>query len=105
MNSSQNDKDSNRKELRNLLEFAIAIEAAGDVVSKTLSQLAAKRDRDGIRFSEEGLAELRGMHDRVVANIALAGNVLSREMSDRAPADRRKRVGSRTVSVRARKAI
>ena len=76
VNSSQNDRDSNRKELRNLLEFAIAIEAAGDVVSKTLSQLAAKRDRDGIRFSEEGLAELRGMHDRVVANIALAGNVL-----------------------------
>ena len=76
VNGSQNGKASNRKELRNLLEFAIAIEAAGDVVSKTLSQLAVSRDRDGIRFSEEGLAELRGMHDRVVANIALAGNVL-----------------------------
>ena len=76
VNGGQNGKASNRKELRNLLEFAIAVEAAGDVVSKTLSQLAANRDRDGIRFSEEGLAELRGMHDRVVANIALAGNVL-----------------------------
>ena len=76
VNDRQNGKASNRKELRNLLEFAIAIEAAGDVVSKTLSQLAVSRDRDGIRFSEEGLAELRGMHDRVVANIALAGNVL-----------------------------
>ena len=75
-NGSQNGKASNRRELRNLLEFAIAIEAAGDVVSKTLSQLAANRNRNGIRFSEEGLAELRGMHDRVVANIALAGNVL-----------------------------
>ena len=75
-NGSQNGKVSNRKELRNLLEFAIAVEAAGDVVSKTLSQLAANRDRDGIRFSEEGLAELRSMHDRVIANIALAGNVL-----------------------------
>ncbi|MGC6496573.1 MAG: Na/Pi cotransporter family protein [Candidatus Puniceispirillaceae bacterium] len=73
---SKNGKAHNRKELRNLLEFAIAIEAAGDVVSKTLSQLVANRDRDGIRFSEEGLAELRGMHDRVIANIALAGNVL-----------------------------
>jgi len=41
-----------------------------------LSQLAATRARDDIRFSPEGLAELRGMHDRVVANIALAGNVL-----------------------------
>jgi phosphate:Na+ symporter len=76
VNGTQNGKASNRKELRNLLEFAIAIEAAGDVVSKTLSQLAADRNRKGIRFSEEGLAELRGMHDRVVANIALAGNVL-----------------------------
>ena len=76
VNDRQNGKASNRKELRNLLEFAIAIEAAGDVVSKTLSQLAVSRNRDGIRFSEEGLAELRGMHDRVVANIALAGNVL-----------------------------
>ena len=38
--------------------------------------LAATRARDDIRFSAEELAELRGMHDRVVANIALAGNVL-----------------------------
>lgn len=65
-----------RKEVRHLLEYAIAIEAAGDVVSKTLAQLAINRAKDDIRFSPEGLAELRGMHDRVVANIALAGNVL-----------------------------
>ncbi len=75
-NGRANSAASHRKEVRNLLEFAIAIEAAGDVVSKTLAQLAASRARDDIRFSPEGLAELRGMHDRVVANIALAGNVL-----------------------------
>lgn len=75
-NGPQNGASNHRKEVRNLLEFAIAIEAAGDVVSKTLAQLAASRARDDIRFSAEGLAELRGMHDRVVANIALAGNVL-----------------------------
>jgi phosphate:Na+ symporter len=75
-NGGPNGRANHRKELRNLLEFAIAIEAAGDVVSKTLAQLAASRSRDDIRFSAEGLAELRGMHDRVVANIALAGNVL-----------------------------
>ena len=75
-NVSRNGKARHRKELRNLLEFAISIEAAGDVVSKTLSQLARKRDREGIRFSEEGLTELRSMHDRVIANISLAGNVL-----------------------------
>lgn len=75
-NGQANGEATRRKELRNLLEFAIAIEAAGDVVSKTLAPLAATRARDDIRFSAEGLAELRGMHDRVVANIALAGNVL-----------------------------
>ena len=76
VNGSQNDKAKSRKEFRNLLEFAIAIEAAGDAVSKTLTQIATRRDRDGIRFSEEGSVELREMHERVVANIALAGNVL-----------------------------
>jgi len=65
-----------RRQLRHLLEFAIAIEAAGDIVSKTLPPLASSRAKDGIRFSAEGLAELRGMHDRIIANIALAGNVL-----------------------------
>jgi len=65
-----------RKEVRHLLEYAIAIEAAADVVSKTLAQLVANRAKEDIRFSPEGLSELRGMHDRVVANIALAGNVL-----------------------------
>jgi phosphate:Na+ symporter len=65
-----------RRQLRHLLEFAIAIEAAGDIVSKTLPPLASSRAKDDIRFSAEGLAELRGMHDRIIANIALAGNVL-----------------------------
>ena len=75
-NNSKNSKDNHRKELSNLLEFAIAIEAAGDVVSKTLSKLAANKDREGVRFSSEGLTELRSMHDKVIANISLASNVL-----------------------------
>jgi phosphate:Na+ symporter len=75
-NGVQSGSSAQRKELSNLLEFAIAIEAAGDVVSKTLSNLAASKDREGIRFSTEGLAELRKMHDMVIANISLAGNVL-----------------------------
>ena len=74
--SVKNSNDVYQKELSNLLEFAIAIEAACDVISKTLSKLAASKDREGVRFSSEGLAELRSMHDKVIANIALAGNVL-----------------------------
>ena len=76
VSSIKNSNDAHRKELSNLLEFAIAIEAAGDVISKTLSKLAANKDREGVRFSSEGLAELCSMHDKVIANISLAGNVL-----------------------------
>ena len=76
VSSIENSNDAHRKELSNLLEFAIAIEAAGDVISKTLSKLAANKDREGVRFSSEGLAELCSMHDKVIANISLAGNVL-----------------------------
>ena len=76
INGVQSGSSAQRKELSNLLEFAIAIEAAGDVISKTLSNLAASKDQEGVRFSTEGLAELRKMHDMVIANISLAGNVL-----------------------------
>ena len=61
---------------RQLLEFAIAIEAAGNIVAKTLSPLALTRAKEDLRFSTKGLSELEGMHDRIIANISLASNVL-----------------------------
>ena len=64
------------RQLRNLIEFAIAIEAAGNIVVKNLLPLALGRQKEGIHFSAEGLAELERMHDRVIANILLATNVL-----------------------------
>ena len=36
----------------------------------------ASPGREGINFSAEGLAELCSMHDKVIANISPAGNVL-----------------------------
>lgn len=67
---------SDRRQLRHMMEYAISIEAAGDIVSKNLLPLAAQRDKDTIRFSPEGLAELQSMHDRILANLALASNLL-----------------------------
>ena len=64
------------RKLQNLIEFAIAIEAAGNIVAKNLLPLALSRQREGIHFSAEGLAELQRMHDRIIANISLATNVL-----------------------------
>jgi phosphate:Na+ symporter len=68
--------NSHRRQLRHLLEFAIAIEAAGNIVAKTLSPLALTRAKEDLRFSTKGLIELEGMHDRIIANISLASNVL-----------------------------
>ncbi|MBT5001413.1 MAG: Na/Pi cotransporter family protein [Tateyamaria sp.] len=68
--------NSHRRQLRHLLEFAIAIEAAGNIVAKTLSPLALTRAKEDLRFSTKGLSELEGMHDRIIANISLASNVL-----------------------------
>jgi len=64
------------RQLRNLIEFAIAIEAAGNIVAKNLLPLALDRQKEGIHFSAEGLAELESMHNRIIANISLASNVL-----------------------------
>ena len=68
--------NSHRRQLRHLLEFAIAIEAAGNIVVKTLSPLALTRAKEGLHFSTKGLSELEDMHDRIIANISLACNVL-----------------------------
>ena len=68
--------NSHRRQLRHLLEFAIAVEAAGNIVAKTLSPLALTRAKEGLHFSTEGLRELEDMHERIIANISLASNVL-----------------------------
>jgi phosphate:Na+ symporter len=64
------------KELRELLEFAIALEAAGDIVAKGLTALAAEKSDKNITFSDEGLKELGVMHARVMHNLDLAARVL-----------------------------
>lgn len=59
-----------------LTDFAIALEHIGDIVAKTLLPLAEEKRRRALRFSEEGWAEMRGLHARVQANLQLALNVL-----------------------------
>ncbi len=59
-----------------LVSFAVNLERAGDLVSKNLYGLALELQDRKIRFSDEGLRELSNMHDRVLANMQLAMNVL-----------------------------
>ncbi len=64
------------KTVRELTEYAIAVEAAGDIVVKRLIPLAKEKSEKGVRFSENGASEIRKMHSQVMANIELVSNLL-----------------------------
>ncbi len=64
------------KAVRDLTEYAIAVEAAGDIVVKRLIPLAKEKSQKGVSFSENGAAEITTMHNHVMANMALVANLL-----------------------------
>ncbi len=65
-----------RRRIRELTEYAINLESAGDIIAKRLMALAREKGEKGLKLSDEGWAELRRLHERVLANMALAFNVL-----------------------------
>jgi phosphate:Na+ symporter len=67
---------SQRKEMRALVDYAIALEAAGDIVAKRLLPLTQEKSQNDCKFSSDGFSELVGIHEHVVANLAAATNVL-----------------------------
>ena len=78
MPGSKMSKEDTRK-VRELAEYAINLETAGDIVAKRLMQLAAEKANKEIRFSEAGWDELLNMHEKVVANMIFAFDVLISE--------------------------
>ena len=67
---------ADRRAAREMAEYAISLESAGDIISKRLLPLARTKAKKDLRFSSEGWAELRSMHETVLANMRLATNVL-----------------------------
>jgi phosphate:Na+ symporter len=78
MPSSDMSKVETRK-VRELAEYAINLETAGDIVAKRLMQLAASKASQGISFSDAGWEEIRNMHEKIVSNMTLAFDVLISE--------------------------
>ncbi len=64
------------KIVRSLMEYAIRLEAAGDLVSGQFLRTAAEKRDENISLSSDGWAELVHMFERVRANFKLASNVL-----------------------------
>ncbi|MCP4383026.1 MAG: Na/Pi cotransporter family protein [Hyphomicrobiales bacterium] len=68
-----------REEIGSLVEYAIKLEAAADVIAKRMVPLARKKKKQSIKFSKEGWEELVNIHDHIMVNMGLALNVLLSE--------------------------
>ncbi|MEQ9487794.1 MAG: Na/Pi cotransporter family protein [Alphaproteobacteria bacterium] len=58
-----------------ILTFTTNLEHIGDIVDKNLMDLASKKIKGKMSFSDEGLEELITFHERVVANFKLSLNI------------------------------
>ncbi len=64
------------KSARDMMEYAIRLETAGDVVAKRLCVLARDMQGTQAQFSAEGWAELTRLHECILSNLKLASNIL-----------------------------
>lgn len=74
--TQENYTKQDKKVVRGLMDYAIRLETAGDVIAKTLTTIVEEKYEINIEFSPEGWSELVRMHEAVVANLTLASNVL-----------------------------
>ncbi len=64
---------------RELTEYSINLETAGDIIAKRLLVLALDINQKRMKFSDKGWAELQHIHERTLSNMTLAFNVLLSE--------------------------
>jgi phosphate:Na+ symporter len=55
-----------------IISFAINLEHIGDIIDKNLCEVAAKKIKRALQFSEQGAAELTAFHKRVLENLKIA---------------------------------
>jgi phosphate:Na+ symporter len=67
--------DGEAKRAMDILSFAINLEHVGDIIEKNLSELAAKKIKRNVQFSEDGAAEIDDFHRRILENLRLAFGV------------------------------
>lgn len=59
-----------------LVEMAVNLESAANVIAQSMLPLARRLDHGGVAFSETGADEIADFHDRVLSNAQSALNVL-----------------------------
>ncbi|MGE0769814.1 MAG: Na/Pi cotransporter family protein [Hyphomicrobiaceae bacterium] len=67
--------DADAKRCSDMLAFTINLEHIGDILDKSLREIAAKKIKQRLTFSDEGLAEITHMHQCLLENLHLATSV------------------------------
>lgn len=67
--------DADASRCADILAFTINLEHAGDIMDKSLREIAAKKIKYKLSFSDEGFAEILGMHERLLEDLRLAMSV------------------------------
>ena len=64
--------DEDSRKTFNLIVYTTNLEHIGDIIDKSLLELAAKMQRQHLTFSDEGWAEISALHSRIVDQMRLA---------------------------------
>ncbi len=64
--------EENSRKTFNLIVFTTNLEHIGDIIDKSLLELAAKMQRQHLTFSDQGWAEISTLHARIVEQMRLA---------------------------------
>ena len=72
----QNMTKAQIKAARGLVEYAIRLEAAGDVVSNRMTRTAQIKHTERTEFSAQGWKELKDLHSAILESFSLARHVL-----------------------------
>jgi len=67
--------DADARRCSDMLAFTINLEHIGDILDKSLRELAAKKIKQRLSFSDEGLSEITHMHQCLIDNLHLATSV------------------------------
>lgn len=66
-----------------IISFTINLEHIGDIIDKNLNELAAKKNRRNLSFSDDGAAELEAFHKDVLESLRIAfGVFMSGDVND-----------------------
>jgi phosphate:Na+ symporter len=67
--------DAEARRCSDILTFTINLEHIGDILDKSLREIAAKKVKRRLTFSSEGLREIEAMHERLLEDLRLAVSV------------------------------